>query len=351
MPKANTTTKPDLDQEVQGPHQPPADLELDDDLGFVSLDETEDKLNVLYYGKEGSGKTSHALDMANLGRVLVINVEGGIKKSALVKRGIPTENVVIWPRPGDRVSFGGFQRLYAKLKSDLDRDPESWVGVIIDSGTEMATILRENATHARQVELDRRDVAYDPNFIDRSDYGVQTDQAQRMFRRFRDLPCHFVVTALERFDEDTDSVGPAVNPALATALLGYVDFVLYTKANLNTAETVGEFDTEFRAATRPALGWRAKDRFDVTPRVMAEPTFTRLLAYVDGSLTESEDVLQEEFNARVEARRIEAEERKAAREAAKAARKTRTSPGASSPRSRSKATETPTEGSGDTKEG
>lgn len=299
-------------------------LESDDDgFGFHSLDETEDKLNVLYYGREGSGKTSHALDMAHLGRVLVINVEGGLKKQALRKRGIPTDRVMVWPAPGERVTFEAFLELHERVRSDLDRDPDSWAGVVIDSGTELATIFRENATQTRRDDLDRRGVSYDPNFIDRSDYGVQTDQAQRILRKFRDLPCHFVVTALERVDDETGVAGPAMNPALAQAVLGYVDFVLFAKATMSNAESSEEIETEFRAATRPGSKWRAKDRFDVTPRVLAEPTFTRLLGYVEGDLTEDVDVLQEEFSERQAKRAEEAAARKAAEEAAKAARKTR----------------------------
>lgn len=313
-------------------------------FGFHSLEETEDKLNVLYYGREGSGKTSHALDMAHLGKVLVINVEGGLKKQALKKRGIPTERVMIWPAPGERVTFDAFIALHEQIRSDLDRDPDSWAGVVIDSGTELATIFRENATQARRDDLDRQGRSYDPNFIDRGDYGVQTDQAQRILRKFRDLPCHFVITALERVEDETGVAGPAMNPALASAVLGYVDFVLFAKATMSNAETTEEIETEFRAATRPGSKWRAKDRFDVTPRVLAEPTFTRLLGYVEGDLTEDADVLQEEFNERQTKREEEAAARKAAEEAAKAARKTRKTPTGTRSRTRAaKPKEAPSE--------
>lgn len=336
MPKMTEGTRPDV--LVEDPQDPGDEM----DLGFVSLDDSEDKLNVLYYGREGSGKTSHALDMAHLGKVLVVNIEGGLKKTALRKRGIPTDNVQVWPRPGVRATFEGLQQVYYKIREDLDRDPDAWAGVVVDSTTELATLFRENATQARQADLDRMNRDYDPNFIDRSDYGVQTDQIQRLFRRFRDLPCHFVVTALERIEDGVS--GPAINPALAGAILGYVDFVLFTKSTQPGAEGSEEIETEFRAATRPGSKWHAKDRFDATPRVLAEPTFTRLLQYVEGKLTEADDVLQEEFNERQSAREREVAARRAEREAAKAARKTRKPTTRTRTRTRArKPSETPSE--------
>lgn len=336
MPKMTEGTRPDV--LVEDPQDPGDEM----DLGFVSLDDSEDKLNVLYYGREGSGKTSHALDMAHLGKVLVVNIEGGLKKTALRKRGIPTDNVQVWPRPGVRATFEGLQQVYYKIREDLDRDPDAWAGVVVDSTTELATLFRENATQARQADLDRMNRDYDPNFIDRSDYGVQTDQIQRLFRRFRDLPCHFVVTALERIEDGVS--GPAMNPALSGAILGYVDFVLFTKSTQPGAEGSEEIETEFRAATRPGSKWHAKDRFDATPRVLAEPTFTRLLQYVEGKLTEADDVLQEEFNERQSAREREVAARRAEREAAKAARKTRKPAMGTRTRTRArKPSETPSE--------
>lgn len=306
MPKADAAEP--IEQAPESQH---------DDLGFYTLEDETEYLNVLFYGREGSGKTTDALDMANLGRILVINVEGGAKKTALAKRGINTRNVELWPRLGTRVTFDAIVNLYEKLRNDLEDDPNSWTGVVIDSATELSTILRENATSNRQKNLTSLGRDFDPNLIDRSDYGVQTDQAGRIMRRFRDLPCHFVVTALERYDEDLDMVGPAMNPALASNVLGYVDLVLYTKAN----QADSPDGPEFRAATRASARWRAKDRFDSTPHVLAEPTFTRLKAYVDGTLTEEDDALQEEFAERQAEKAARAEAEKEAKREARAARK------------------------------
>ena len=58
---------------------PPAD----DDFGFVSLDDHPEPVNALYYGREGTGKTTAAAHLANRGRVLYINAEAGLKRQPL----------------------------------------------------------------------------------------------------------------------------------------------------------------------------------------------------------------------------------------------------------------------------
>lgn len=303
---------------------PEAFEDADIDLGMVSLDDTDDYLNVLFWGREGSGKTTDALAIAQIdhpGKILVVNIEGGLKKIALAKRGIPTERIVLWPKPGTRATFPGLEALHRKILGDLIDDPNSWQGVVFDSVTEGSALMREDATNARYRRLDDQNKSYDPTFIDRGDYGVQTDQMQRILRRFRDLPCHFIATALERYDEDNDVFGPAVNPALANSLLGYVDLALYTKASQASVENPDDLVAEFRAATRPSNTWRAKDRFDVLPHVMANPTFPRVLSYVTGDLTEEDDAMQAEYLARQAERDKAVADAKAEKAAARAARR------------------------------
>lgn len=336
MPKTTTaakTTPPTLGTEV------PERLEAveqdaayagfsDDDLELVSLDDTDDFLNVLFWGREGSGKTTDALAMARIphpGKIVVVNIEGGLKKIALAKRGIPTDRIVLWPRPGVRATFSGLEALHKKMLWDLQQDPTAYQGVVFDSVTEGSALLREDATNDRYRRLDNRNMDYDPTFIDRGDYGVQTDQMQRILRRFRDLPCHFVATALERYDEDQRMFGPAVNPALAGSLMGYVDLALYTKASQASPENDDDLIAEFRAATRPSNSWRAKDRFDVLPHVMANPTFDRVLSYVTGDLVESDDALQAEYAERQAARDAAESAAKAEKEAKKQAVRARRS--------------------------
>ena len=292
-----------------------------DDMGFYSLDTAEDYINALYYGREGTGKTTDAAAMANLPnatRVLIINAEAGTKRRALAQRGIDTSKIVMWPAPGKKVTFAGLEALHRRLLEDLAEDPTSWTGVVFDSLTEVAVTLREQATAKRQDKLDRQMKAYDPDLIDLADYGVMTDQLSRIIRRFRDLPCHFVATALERTHDD-GTVGPRMTPALADSVAGYVDFVLYVRASQDSVESADDAASEFRALTRQTRTYRAKDRFDVTPRVLANPTFDRLYAYATDALTEDTDGQQAEYLVRQTEREQALAEAKAQRAAEKAA--------------------------------
>jgi hypothetical protein len=132
----------------------------------------------------------------------------------------------------------------------------------------------------------------DEDFVDRDDYGVMSNQLRGVLRDLRDLPCHLVITALERVDDD-GTVGPAISPALAHDVLGYADLTLRFRATLHaTGEDEDQALAEFRALTRPGARTRAKDRFDMTPRVLVEPTFPRILGYVRGEIQEDADPIQ-----------------------------------------------------------
>lgn len=302
MPKANARpstsqeTLEDIGELVQVKEEPKAQPAADwsDDL-FVAYDETEEHLNVLYWGREGSGKTIDLATATQLGKVLFINAEGGLKKRALLSNGVNTSNLVVFPRPGQELTYASFEQALFRVKSDLMDDPKSWFLVAVDSVTEIAAAF----TEAVSDETFARNKAKNPNwtpglndqfFTDRGDYGVSTKMIRKLTRMLRDLPVHTAITALERrdVDEDTSKVayGPAVGPALQTSLLGYVDVVLFTKA-------ADEERPYFRAQTKKVGTARAKDRLGVIPTVLVDPTFPRLLAYNEGTLTEETDPVQE----------------------------------------------------------
>lgn len=281
---------------------------IDEDLAsedwFAPVDDTIDFTNSLLYGREGSGKTTAGARLANLssalppgkGKLLIINAEGGVKKRPLQNRGVDTSRVVLWPDPKkhERVTHASLDRICRRVKADLERDPESWVGVMMDSATEVHTAVLDSVQQKRVANLTRMGRDVDPDFVDIADYGTMSKLFRDVLRKFRDLPCHFVVTALERRDVDKDTgkpqYGPAVTPGLQSDLLGYVDFVLMCKA--------GDEDGPFRALTQANSRYRAKDRFDVLPKVMVDPFIDRVVAYVNDELTRDTDPEQERLPAR-----------------------------------------------------
>lgn len=313
MPKAATPAKKAAAPRKRAaakPAQDEVEVEATDedstDDWFAPLDDTIDFINALLYGREGGGKSTDIAMLANAanaaglpkdkGKILIINAEGGLKKSALRKRGVDTSRILIWPDPKkhERVSHAALDRIHRRIKSDLVKDPQSWFAVGFDSSTELhiAFLDTVQAKRVRAIQMQGKDV--DPDFVDISDYGTMSKLFRDILRKFRDLPCHFAVTALERRDIDKDTgkpqYGPAVTPGIQSDLLGYVDFVLMVKAE--------DEDGPFRALTRANSRYRAKDRFDVLPKVMVDPTLDRVLAYVNGDLTPETDPEQARYKAK-----------------------------------------------------
>lgn len=272
--------------------RPQAELE---DQWFAPLEETIDYTNTLLYGREGSYKTTHLATLANLpgypahSKLLIINAEGGLKKKPLQKRGIDVSRIVVFPRnPGERITHKALDAVFRRVKADLEKDPESWIGVGFDSITEIHQAVLDTVQQKRVLTIFNKGAEVDEDFVDISDYGTMSKLVRDLLRKYRDLPCHFVVTALERRDIDKDTgkpqYGPAVTPGLQTDLLGYVDFVLMCKAE--------DENGPGRALTRANSRYRAKDRFDVLPRTLAQPTLERVIGYLMEDLTEETDPIQ-----------------------------------------------------------
>lgn len=308
MPKAaGTTTKKAATKKAPAKPAPPAEPDTSDDW-FVPLDDVVDYVNTLYYGREGSAKSTDLAFLANAadrlgvpkdkGKVLIINAEGGLKLRALRKRGVNTDRIVIWPDPRkhERATHQGLDRIHRLVKADLMADPESWFAVGFDSASEIHIAFLDSVQAKRVQKIQDRGVDVDPDFVDISDYGTMSKLFRDVLRKFRDLPCHFVVTALERRDIDKDTskpqYGPAVTPGLQADLLGYVDFVIMCKAE--------DEDGPFRGLTRANSRYRAKDRFDVLPKVMVEPTMERIIQYVVGEydVDEGNDPEQKRYKAK-----------------------------------------------------
>jgi len=289
-PKRRTTAPPPTQQQT-------LDVDVSTDEFFTGLDEMEDFANTVLYGREGSGKSTAMSRLVNLrptGKLLVINAEGGLKKIALRKRGVDVSRIVVWPKRGTPITYKGLIQVCNKIAAELDDNPESWIGVGIDSATEVVQAILQHVQEKRVDSLRRQGKPVDENHIDIADYGDMSKMFRDVLRKFRDLPCHVVITALERRDVDKDTgkpqYGPAVTPGLQADLLGYVDFVLMLKA--------GDEDGPFRALTRANSRYRAKDRFDVLPRVLAEPYLDRVVGYLHGDLIEEEDPFQEDLPTR-----------------------------------------------------
>ena len=279
VPDSDPDPGPIATPERELPVGPPQPSSPDD--WFGDLNAEDDKLKVLWYGVEGTGKTTAAAYAANQGRVLVINAESGVKFNALRARGINVSNIRVWPNPKNpqKITAATLEALHIRILNDLHEDPDSWYAVIFDSLTEIHQALREQATERRVNKVQ----GLDPDWVDRDDYGVMTAQMRKTLRRFRDLPCHVLFTALETIDEKKDEIRPAITPALCGDVMGYVDIVM----------RMGSPTDDFRARTAKYGRIRAKDRFGLLPDRLMEPNFIRVSNYVLEGMNESEDEFQE----------------------------------------------------------
>jgi hypothetical protein len=269
-----------------------------------SLEETDEFLRILFYGIQGTGKTTDAALMTKVhpGLVFVINSEAGLKRKPLALNGVDISRIRVLPNPKSPIelertlSYELIDKLWNDAREALLQNPNSIAGFIFDSITDvyqriMDQVIEEEVEKAARLHRER-----DRWFKDRADWGKMSDQVRDLLRKFRDLPCHLALTALRRRNVDPDGkveYGPAITPGLATDVLGYVDVVCYTEqVEINNNDL---FIGHFRASgTTPG-----KDRFKSVPRKMGVPSFDRVWGYITDELTTSTDELHQQVKAAI----------------------------------------------------
>lgn len=263
--------------------------------GRQTLDTVQEYVRGLYYGDPGSGKTTASAAAARLGKVVHIDAEKRLRPGPLTRQGIPAENIEPRMHTADEpITFESMLALAAELQNRL-ADKEPIFAVVWDSGTETHRLLLENlvdkAALAAEMVGKNRDIYR--NY--QEDYGDMTEQMRRIIRRFRDLPCHLIITSLAKRDTDETGgirVAPAFTPAVLRDVMGYMDVVAHTRVEL-----IGDVE-EYSALTRPVGKYDAKDSFGLLPRVLINPTFDRVLGYVREELKAATDPVQQEAKAR-----------------------------------------------------
>lgn len=247
----------------------------------TKLTDVSEPVNILYTGDGGTGKTTNMAAAANRGRMVFINAESGLKARALRQRRINIENIEVFPDPAqdEELSFKGLEALWLRMREELHTNPDAYPGgVSWDSITEIHKALLDDVVAAAVLRADRVGKERDPNFIALEDYGVMTEQTRFLMRRFRDLPCDFSCSALLRRDQDDDgsvAYNPAITPKLGIDLVGWMDMVCVCRVALVGGEE------EFRGLFRPHGKFRGKDRLGAVPKWLVDPTFERIMKYVD----------------------------------------------------------------------
>lgn len=250
-----------------------------------------DKIAMCYYGAPGTGKTTHMAQMAKLGTIIYIDTEAGLKRGALQRQNVPTQNIRVI---NSDITYTKLEDTIYQLRNQEDAGDLNIIGVVLDSITSGTGFLLNNLIDEAVAKAKRTGQERSPWKIQRDDYGDMTAQMKRILRGFRDLPIHFLISAHAKREQDENGeirVGPATTPSLADDLIGYSDIIAYTK-------TVGVEKITHVAVCNPSGRFEAKDRFGVLPNTLAEPTFDRVAAYVNGDLTADTDKIQIEARER-----------------------------------------------------
>lgn len=261
----------------------------------TKLDDETVFLNTLFYGQPGSGKTTAMAALANLGPIVYVDYESGLKARALKNRGIDTDNIVV-ERPQ---SYSQIEELYWTVKGQIeDESPEAPIGIVFDSYTEMQAMLVGEAVMNRVNKAEKSGATgemADPFFTDRNDYGTWTAQARSLTRKFRDLPIHTAFGTLLKREVADDGVAlvPQLTAAFRNDIMGFVDLIC---ATINA-------DGTYLGLFRPLRLYSGKDRLDFTPEVLANPHFDRLVNLFHGDLDLASDPAQLDYDKAAAAKR------------------------------------------------
>lgn len=270
-------------------------------VSTVKVADQREFVNILYYGDGGTGKTTDLATMANLGRVLYVDAESGIKKYPLDQMGVNVANLELLQFK-DTPTFVELEEAFWQVKAELDADPDGWAGMVWDSGTEIYHALLDSLVGKRIEKADKAkraggnisDSLQNRFFIDRDEYGIMSQQVRHLLRRFRDLPCHFGISFLERRDIDESTgrvrIGPSVTPGLQSDVIGWHDIVCHTTVEGTPREP------RYVGVCRPDGVKQGKDRYGILPPEMADPTFHRVVQYITGEITGDSDGVQEQLN-------------------------------------------------------
>lgn len=242
--------------------------------GLTRLADKREAVKLLLFGEPGSGKTTAMAKLANLGPIVYVDAEAGLKIKPLKANGINVDNISVHTD----CTYDALDHLFWQLKADLARDPESWAGVVFDSLTEVQAKLMAEVVKAAVIKADNKGMERDPFATFQDDWGMGAEQLRRIVRSFRDLPCHIGFACLPKRDQDDDGVvtyRPALMPSIAAAVMGYVDIMGYC----NVIHKEGEQE-RYVSLFRRQGKYLAKDRYGVLDRI-GSPDFDKIIEAVE----------------------------------------------------------------------
>lgn len=275
-----------------------------------TLDDVQEFYRGLYYSDPGGGKTTAIAAAARLGRVVYIDADGGLKPKALRRHDIPTGNI----EPVPDTSYAGLIALHQELLIRL-ADGEEIFALAWDTASKsqeafldevMPRSLEKSERKARRQSVEYERSEFEVYLEDR---GEVVEMMKKLLRRFHGLPCHLLIGAHQRRDVDDETskvtIGPGLSPSVSASFGGWMDFIIHCRSELFEGDaSLAEWEgMEFMGVTRPDGRFVAKDRFGILPMRMINPSFDRVVGYLDGNIVRNKDELQNAAIARRKGRK------------------------------------------------
>lgn len=223
-----------------------------------------DPVFALVYGASGTGKTHLMGTLGELGRVLIIDIDQGIK----TLRHAPDLLKAKWNDNITVVSFDKFQDLNEAYRLVEANDPKQWTKkfgvtvsqpfdwVVWDTWSELQWYMMEEL-RSKDSEMKGSGLNFRKN-VQIQHWGMVTDLNKLAVQQLRSCNVNQVFTMQEKLDKDELSGqiygGPAIHGKMVQEMPAYFDIVVHTYTDLS-----GGY-----CATNKAKGkWPGKTRLGV----------------------------------------------------------------------------------------
>lgn len=243
------------------------------DLPIRKVKDSNFKFNFLVYGLSGAGKTrlvGSSFDVPELNPILMLNIEGGELTLRSTYPDVEAVRITSWPQ---------IKKLYDSLKAG----DYYYKTIIIDSVTEMQKFNMDHTMLSRHGD---NDLAV-PEI---KEWNINVENTRKYIRLFRDLEdVNVIFTALERIDTDKRTglsrKKPSLSGKVADEVAGFLDIVTY----LYVEEVDGENKRILLTGNTPSVV--AKDRSNLLPLQILNPTMTDIYNFINGKVSE-DNVIQ-----------------------------------------------------------